>query len=491
MLLIQKSPRLPTDAAVAVWLHRTTRFSCANARKMQWRRTAGERRIAGESHVASTVQDEVDDRDEREHILPLLDEAITHLGERDRSGVILAFFQQRTFREIGATLGTSEDAARKRVSRAVERMREYFLSRGVATLSAAPIVATFAHESSLVAPASLVSATTKLTAVTHLAALAFPSAQIAQKVMHAMLMWKVKLATAACAAIVAASAVTAAAVHQLSMPSAAPSVVASSAVVALAPVSFEAKASDETTVQFLGIAKWGAPADEWFALDGSKIDDPRGPFARNRSLQAFDGTTHQVMLHIAGKHLDGGYNARIPGCENRTWDLTPDDDTAFVLIPFAAPKDRTTVDIELDLADGDWQLIGTGKNEPGHGLGDFETDFGSIALTHVIDNPARGGCMVYVAHTITGPQFEIFAVDQSGGEHRCVNLSSSILGNGKFYTNCFEFNLPADAVASVNVKVRPFNKRVTAKNVSLDPSKPTKPTIDVSEIKPEATKQGK
>src|SRR5690349_1215936 len=47
MLLIQKRPRLPNDAALAIWLHRTTRFSCANARKMQWRRVVGERRVAG------------------------------------------------------------------------------------------------------------------------------------------------------------------------------------------------------------------------------------------------------------------------------------------------------------------------------------------------------------------------------------------------------------------------------------------------------------
>jgi hypothetical protein len=305
-----------------------------------------------------------------------------------------------------------------------------------------------------------------------------------------MLMWKVKLATAACAAIVAASAVTAAAVHQLSMPSATSSVVASNTVLALAPSSFEAKASDETTVQFLGIAKWGAAADEWVALDGSKIDDPRGPFARNRAPQTFEGTTHQVVVHVAGQKLDGGYTGRVPGCESRTWDLTPDDDTAFILIPFVAPKDRATVDVELDLAEGDWQTIGTAQNDPARGLVGFETDLGAVALTHLIEMPGRGA-MLYVAHTIGGPQLEVFAVDAQGNEHRCTNMNSGVHGNGKFYTMRLEYNLAPDAIASVNVKVRPFNKRVTAKNVSLDPTKPTKPAIEVSEIKQEATKEGK
>src|SRR3954465_15245334 len=46
MLLIQKAPPLPSDAAIAVWLHRTTRFACANARKMQSRREHRDRRAA-------------------------------------------------------------------------------------------------------------------------------------------------------------------------------------------------------------------------------------------------------------------------------------------------------------------------------------------------------------------------------------------------------------------------------------------------------------
>lgn len=479
MLLIQKCPRLPSDAAIAVWLHRTTRYTCANARKMQWRRTAGERRVAGEAHVSSTMHDAIDTPDERERLLPLLDEAITQLGERDRSGVILCYFQRRTFREIGALLGVTEEAARKRVSRSIDRMRAYFLSRGVATLSAAPVVAMLGQESSLVAPATLIGATTKLATVTHMAALAYPSAEIAQKVMHTMLMWKVKIAAAACAAVVAGSAMTATAIHQLSS-GATPTIVASSAVM-LAPVSYEAKASDATTVQFLGIAKWGATASEWFAIDGAKIDDPRGPFARD-NMRARSGVTHQAMLHIAGNDLNGGYSVRVPGGENSLYDLTPDANTAYLLIPFSAPKDQSTCDIEVQIADGEWQSIGTAQNEPERGLVGFETDLGAVALTHLIEVPGRGA-MLYVAHTIAGPQIDVFAVDAQGIEHRCTNINSGEHDKGKFFTMRLEYNLPPDAIQSVNVKVRPYNKRVLAKNVTLDPTKPTKPTIEVSDIK--------
>jgi RNA polymerase sigma factor (sigma-70 family) len=480
MLLIQKSPRLPSDAALAVWLHRTTGYACANARKTQQRRHARELRAAVQAREAQSMTNEIDARDEREHLLPLLDEAITQLGERDRSGVILCYFQRRSFREIGAILGVTEEAARKRVSRSIDRMREYFLSRGVATFSAAPIVAALANESSLVAPAALVSATSKLATVTHLAALAYPSAQIAQKVMHAMLMWKVKLATAACAGIVATSVVTATAIQQIGS-SAAPTIVASSAVLAsVAP--FDAKVSDATEVRFLGIAKWGAEADEWCAIDGSKIDDPRGPFARDQ-MRARPGVTHQLMLHIVGHNLAGGYAVDVkPSSQALLYDLTPDENTAFILVPFTAPADRATVDVEVRIADGEWKTIISPEHCPGVPLGGYETEHGGIVFTHVSENEG-GGSIVYVSYETDGEQFDVVAVDTNGNEHRCTNINGGKTGG--FRTARFEFALPPDQITSVAAKVRPFNRLVVAKNVTLDPSKPSKPVIEVSEIKPE------
>jgi hypothetical protein len=188
--------------------------------------------------------------------------------------------------------------------------------------------------------------------------------------------------------------------------------------------------------------------------------------------------------------LAGGYSVRIPGGENSLYDLTPDANTAYLLVPFAAPKDSASVDIEVHIADGEWQTVGSDQNDPGSGLGDYETDFGSIALTHLIDAPGRGS-MLYVAHTVKGPQLEVFAVDTQGTEHRCTNINSGVHGNGKFYTMRLEYALPAEAIASVNVKVRPFNKRVVAKNVTLDPNKPSNPTIEVSDVKPGEESKGR
>ena len=63
-------------------------------------------------------------------IEPLLDEAMEVLDEEDRTAILLRYFDNKSLREVGSALGISEDAAQKRVSRAVEQLRELFSKRG-------------------------------------------------------------------------------------------------------------------------------------------------------------------------------------------------------------------------------------------------------------------------------------------------------------------------------------------------------------------------
>jgi len=64
-------------------------------------------------------------------IEPLLDDAMAALDETDRAAILLRYFENKNLREVGAALGTSDDAAQKRVSRAVEQLREFLAKRGV------------------------------------------------------------------------------------------------------------------------------------------------------------------------------------------------------------------------------------------------------------------------------------------------------------------------------------------------------------------------
>jgi hypothetical protein len=63
-------------------------------------------------------------------IAPNLDAAIARLNAKDRHAIILRFFQNKTLQEIGAALGATEDAAKKRVHRGLEKLRLFLTERG-------------------------------------------------------------------------------------------------------------------------------------------------------------------------------------------------------------------------------------------------------------------------------------------------------------------------------------------------------------------------
>ena len=66
-----------------------------------------------------------------ERIVPHLDQAVASLSEADRSAVLLRFYQRKALSEVGERLGVSEEAAKKRVSRTVEKLRDVLKRRGV------------------------------------------------------------------------------------------------------------------------------------------------------------------------------------------------------------------------------------------------------------------------------------------------------------------------------------------------------------------------
>ncbi len=84
-------------------------------------------------------------------LAPILDEAINQLGAQDRAAILLRFFEQLDLRAVGEALGTSENAAQKRLTRALERLRTSLMRRGV-TLSAAGLATALAGEAVTAAP---------------------------------------------------------------------------------------------------------------------------------------------------------------------------------------------------------------------------------------------------------------------------------------------------------------------------------------------------
>ena len=94
-----------------------------------------------------------------ERVRPILDEAIGGLDEPDRSAVLLRFFQVKGFAEIGQMLGINEDAARKRVGRALEKLRKR-LDRLGASSTAAVLAVALTENAAGAAPAGLATSVT-------------------------------------------------------------------------------------------------------------------------------------------------------------------------------------------------------------------------------------------------------------------------------------------------------------------------------------------
>jgi RNA polymerase sigma factor (sigma-70 family) len=149
--------RLIGHAVLAGWLHRTTRNIAAQSIRSDVRRRAREKEAAAMNELLSADRNPVWDQ-----VAPQLDTALGDLKEVDRDALLLRYFQGKSARQIGQVLGVSDEAAQKRVSRAVEMLRESFAKRGV-TVGAGGLVAVISANAVQSAPIGLSASITATT----------------------------------------------------------------------------------------------------------------------------------------------------------------------------------------------------------------------------------------------------------------------------------------------------------------------------------------
>jgi len=165
IILARKAGSLNAKTILSAWLCRTAQYAAADASKMQRRRQRREQ----EMHMESVLNQTEPESSPWTDIAPLLDIAMAQLGEKDHSAIVLRFFEGKDLKQVGAALGVSENAAKTRVSRATEKLRKFFIKRGI-TLSAATIGGVVSANSIQAAPiwlaTSVTAAAVKGTAVT-------------------------------------------------------------------------------------------------------------------------------------------------------------------------------------------------------------------------------------------------------------------------------------------------------------------------------------
>jgi RNA polymerase sigma factor (sigma-70 family) len=128
--LARQARTLPAEVRLGGWLHRHTCFVAANTLRGERRRQSRERQAAEMNALQNQSAADFS------QLAPLLDEAINELGEADRTAILLRFFEQQDFRAVGQALGSNEDAARMRVTRALEKLEEFLKRRGFTTSAA-------------------------------------------------------------------------------------------------------------------------------------------------------------------------------------------------------------------------------------------------------------------------------------------------------------------------------------------------------------------
>jgi uncharacterized protein (TIGR03435 family) len=125
------------------------------------------------------------------------------LGQKDHDAVVLRFFEGRNFKEVGAALGASEDAAKMRVNRALEKLRKFFAKRGVSSTTAI-IAGTMAANSVQAAPVALAKSVTAVAIVKGSIATA-STITLVKGALKLMAWTKIKAATGVGVVILAAS----------------------------------------------------------------------------------------------------------------------------------------------------------------------------------------------------------------------------------------------------------------------------------------------
>jgi len=151
--LARKAAALSRRESLTGWLYTSTHFAASKLVRAENRRREREEQFMSDpvNHPSAEL--------DWETLRPILDAAMHGLHETDREAVLLRYFENRPYADVGAKLGLNENAARMRVDRALEKLRTVLARRAITTTSA--LAAVISANAVQVAPSSLAVTLTK------------------------------------------------------------------------------------------------------------------------------------------------------------------------------------------------------------------------------------------------------------------------------------------------------------------------------------------
>ncbi len=136
-VLARKAWQFAPDDSLPAWLHKTALLESQAWQRGEMRRRQREQAAAELGTTMKTPDAEPAFR----ALVPLLDEALLSLREKDREALLLRFYESQSLKDVGAALGVSDDTAQKRVQTALEKLSDFFQRRGFKTATVAATTA--------------------------------------------------------------------------------------------------------------------------------------------------------------------------------------------------------------------------------------------------------------------------------------------------------------------------------------------------------------
>ena len=127
--LARKASSLSPQVQLGGWLHRHTCFTAATMMRTERRRLAREK--------VAVEMNSLEHEPTWNQLTPILEDAINELKDDDRQAIILRFYEKHDYRSVAKALQISDDAAQKRVARALHKLRALVVKRSVACTTAA------------------------------------------------------------------------------------------------------------------------------------------------------------------------------------------------------------------------------------------------------------------------------------------------------------------------------------------------------------------
>lgn len=148
--LSRKAREISDHEVLTGWLYTAARFAAAKALRSESRRSA----VTQKAQFTLTMTLSEGSAVDWDRLSPVLDVALDALKERERTAVLLRFYEKKTFAEIGVLLALNESAARSCVNRALDKLQSALARQGVSSTAAA-LSLVLAEQTGIAAPAGL------------------------------------------------------------------------------------------------------------------------------------------------------------------------------------------------------------------------------------------------------------------------------------------------------------------------------------------------